>query len=162
MPRHCFPPTWTGGSWRKCVKRPVLLSLVVITAILSLIYVTVAARNYEGVSLTLSPSLPKSGWCPYYPSSVDEIGSMFDSKSLLELENTVKTKLSKDTHISLLVASESVLLMLINWMCVTRRRVGSLPKNLLVVVPPGNSSVIMKLGSKGIPVVQMEFRWVCM
>lgn len=87
---------------------------------------------------------------------------MFDSKSLLELENTVKTKLSKDTHVSLLVASESVLLMLINWMCVTRKRVGSLPKNLLVVVPPGNSSVIMKLGSKGIPVVQMEFRWVCM
>ena len=161
--RHSFPPTSIGGSWRACGRRA-FLGLVAIAAFLSLVYLIVVARNSADVvsssSSTLSSSRSKFRWCPYYPGSVDEISSMFDSKSLLDLHITVDAKLSRDTHVSLLVASESVLPMLVNWMCVTRKSMGSLPKNLLVVVPPGNSSAIMQLDSKGIAVVQMKFRWV--
>ena len=161
MLRHCFSLSSMSGSGRKCGRSAVVLVLIVLTALLSLFYVTITARNYDHISSTLSPAPTKSRWCPYYPSSVEEIADIFDPKSLADLQSTVSSKMSKDVHISLLVASESVLLMLVNWMCVSRRGMGGLPKNLLVVVPPGNSSVIMRLGRKGIPVVQLEFRLVC-
>lgn len=163
-------PTF-GRSWRAYRRRYVLLSLLVVIGLLSLVYVVIiAAMKYvanspssqTGSSILRSHSSSSPNehkWCPYYPASVDEIDNIFDSNSLLDLHIIVQKTLTKGTPISLLVASESVLPMLINWMCVTRKSTGSLPENLLVVVPPGDSSVIMKLESKGIPVVQMEFRW---
>ena len=165
-----MPPTSFGGSWRAYRRRSMLLSILVLIALLSLVYIAIAARKQveSSPSSRTAPSMRSHSsssqhehkWCPYYPASVDEIDNIFDSNSLLDLHIIVQTTLTKDTPISLLVASESVLPMLINWMCVTRQSTGSLPENLLVVVPPGDSSVIMNLESKGISVVQMEFRWV--
>ena len=164
-----MPPTSFDGIWRAYGRRSLLLSLLVLIASLSLVYVAIASRRHvenspSSRAVSSMRSHPSSSqhehkWCPYYPASVDEIDNIFDSNSLLDLHIVVQTTLTKDAPISLLVASESVLPMLINWMCVTRKSTGSIPENLLVVVPPGDSSVIMNLESKGIPVVQMEFRW---